>query len=158
GDVAVDQRLSLPIPGTTIGTSKGGDSPYYLSQAALSADARTIYAVTRGGLIFAVDMVSRTVRERIQLPLPSDDVVTIALVKLTRSGDQLLLGVGPFPARDTLHANAIVVVDTSTLRETSTIATQSFSAFDVASDGLRVFTIDYESRLLRAVSLVGSYA
>jgi hypothetical protein len=125
----------------------------YVSQAVLSPDGGTLYAVTRDGLVFVIDVRSRTIEQRVQLSLPAGEYVAVPLVRLTPDGGSLLVGLGAYPGHDAIHADTILAIDTSTWEQIGQVHTDPFSAFDVSSDGMAVFTIDLDNPALREVAV-----
>jgi DNA-binding beta-propeller fold protein YncE len=144
GDIQAEQRL--PLPTTKEGNVQDGSS---LSAAVLSPDTSKLYAVTIDGVAFLIDVALQTVTETLELPLPAGVRIGLSQVRISPDGGALFLGL--HAGVDALHARDIIVVDTSSWKAVSTLETPLFSAFDVASDGSRIFTIDYDATSLEQV-------
>lgn len=155
GALVDDQRLTLPTSGATVADPNGNRFDVsYVSQAVLSPDGSKVYAVTRDGLVFVIDVSTKTLEKKTSLALPAGKYVAVPQVKVTPDGRELLLGLGTYPsANGALHADTILAVDTLTWTQTETVQTQPFSGFDVSRDGSTIFTIDYDDPALRVVGV-----
>lgn len=154
GGLASEQRVPLPRSGATVTDANGNTVDVsYISQAVLSPAGGMVYAVTRDGAVFVIDVGTQRVTREVQLPLPTGYVVAVPQVTLSPSGDELYLGLGAYLHGDLVHATVIFGVDTSTWQKITTQKTPAFSAFRVANDGSRIFTVNYKSPTLGEVGL-----
>jgi hypothetical protein len=64
-----------------------------------------------------------------------------------------LVGLGAYPGHDAIHADTILAIDTATWEQIGQVHTDPFSAFDVSSDGLAVFTVEFDNPALREVAV-----
>jgi hypothetical protein len=153
GDLAGEARLSLPASAASVSDDTRANplDVGYVSQAVLSPDGGTLYAVTRDGSVFVIDVGSRTIEQQVNLSLLAGQYVPVPQVRLTPDGGILLIGLGA--GGDAIHADTILAIDTSTWEQIGHVHTDPFSAFDVSSDGLAIFTIDLDNPALREVAV-----
>lgn len=152
GGAEGETRLQLPRPLGVVSDQHGKAVDVgYISDAVLSADGRHLYAVTRAGLLYSVDVDGRSLTETVDLSLPEGLLVAVPQLALSSDGRQLLLGLSSIEDRDTINARWLATVQIGGWQGVRTIETDRLWSFvDGASSGW-AFGIDLGSGGLSAV-------
>lgn len=154
GELLSSDALPLATTGATV-TDEGGNVRRvgYVSEAVLSDDEATVFAVTRDGMVFAIDVASHAIVESVKLQLPDGQFVAVPQVRLAPGNHSLLIGVGAYPSSSAIVADLILAFDTGTWNQVDSIEVEPFTALDVSPDGSAVYTINFDSRVMQRMSL-----
>ncbi len=119
--------------------------------AARQAPDGTIYLVTKGGCVLAVDTGKMAVKSTFRMDLPADWRVPYDLIALSAAGDRLFVGVGPGTSSD---GREIWTFDLQTQSRASTIRLEQ-SAWGIAlsPDGRLLYAVNPVPDSLFAVDL-----
>lgn len=116
------------------------ESDAFVSGAALAPSAETVYVVGLNGLVLEIDTASRRVVSETPLSLPDGYVVATPLVKISPNGGSLFVGLSR-TSQYIPRADVLMEVSVSTWRQEAE-SVDTFSAFEPASDGSRIFMMN----------------
>ncbi|MEX1264455.1 MAG: hypothetical protein WEE66_11095 [Actinomycetota bacterium] len=128
GVLESSQVLALPV-----------ESDGFVSGAVLSPNGETVYAVSLNGLVLEIDTAGRRIVGDTQLSLPGGHIVAVPLVRISPTGESLFVGLSGGP--ESIRADLVMEVNVSTWKQETT-STGTFSAFEPASDGSRIFMVN----------------
>jgi hypothetical protein len=141
GAVSNQASLFLDTSGATVEDPQGNAlSVGYVSQAVLSPDHETIFAVTRDGDVFVIGVDTEEVVEEAHLDLSDGDYVPVPQVAATPDGESLVLGLGKYPATNAIEASSVVLVDIDSWTLSQPVETEPFSAMSMSNSGEGIFT------------------
>jgi hypothetical protein len=93
-ETGISTLVMLPDQPPTINGLQVGSSPEELAAAVASLDRQTIYAVTRGAMLYTIDVSTRTISGMNQLSVPPDWGVPYEDIAMSSDGGSLFVGFG----------------------------------------------------------------
>jgi DNA-binding beta-propeller fold protein YncE len=119
GSVVSTSRLDLPSTYKDAATDQ-------MAGADASADGSTIYVVSRGGQVFAIDASTQQIKDQIDLELWPNHSVQSPKVVLSDDGRVLYVGTLPGSQPSIIDAKGITAFDTSSWRRIGSVTATDF--------------------------------